>query len=268
MEASELFIVKGLVVVVTGGGSGRYIYSQFHELFVNEPLTGIGRAMAKTLAANGAERVYILGRRVDILQKCALLNPKTIVPLQCDVTSKPELQDCANRVQQEVGYINLLICNSGVAGPGSTKLGGTSNLDDFISINWEQSTEDYIKTFQVNTVGYWYTTLAFLKLLHLGNENGNISQRSQVVATCSTLAFNRLAPTSMFAYGQSKAASTHMMKQLSTVLAPYHIRANILAPGCKQFSKFSPQICVFTPPPQSPTNLSFFLLSLIVQNLN
>ncbi|KUL92288.1 hypothetical protein ZTR_02484 [Talaromyces verruculosus] len=213
MEVAELFSVKGLVAVVTGGGSG------------------IGRAMVHAFAANGAEKVFILGRRLEALQECATFNPNVIIPIQCDITSKTDLQRSADRVQQEVGYLNVLICNSGTGGPESTKLGPTSTLDDFIKINWEHDVEDYVKTFEVNTAGYWYTSLAFLKLLHLGNEKKNIPQRSQVIATCSTLGFGRLAPTARFAYGQSKAASTHLMKQLSTSLVPYGIRANILAPG-------------------------------------
>lgn len=32
-------------------------------------------------------------------------------------------------------------------------------------------------------------------------------------------------------YGQSKAAATHMGKQLSTNLAPYKIRVNVICPG-------------------------------------
>lgn len=189
--------------------------------------------MVHAFAANGAEKVYILGRRLEALQECATFNPNVIIPIQCDITSKIDLQKSADRVQQEVGYLNVLICNSGTGGPESTKLGPTSTLDDFIKINWEHEVEDYVKTFEVNTAGYWYTSLAFLKLLHLGNEKKNIPQRSQVIATCSTLGFSRLAPTARFAYGQSKAASTHLMKQLSTSLVPYGIRANILAPGRK-----------------------------------
>lgn len=189
--------------------------------------------MVHAFSANGAKRVYILGRRLETLQECAAFNPNVIIPIQCDITSKIDLQKSADIVQQEVGYLNVLICNSGTGGPESTQLGPTSTLNDFIKINWEHEVEDYTKTFEVNTAGYWYTTLAFLKLLHLGNEKKNISQRSQVIATCSTLGFGRLAPTARFAYGQSKAASTHLMKQLSTSLVPYGIRANILAPGRK-----------------------------------
>lgn len=38
-----------------------------------------------------------------------------------------------------------------------------------------------------------------------------------------------------YAYGQSKAATTHMMKQLATGSLPYKIRSNVVAPGCTSF---------------------------------
>lgn len=52
LHAQTLFEVKDLAAVVTGGGSG------------------IGLMAAHTLANNGA-RVYILGRRLDVLQRAA-----------------------------------------------------------------------------------------------------------------------------------------------------------------------------------------------------
>jgi NAD(P)-dependent dehydrogenase (short-subunit alcohol dehydrogenase family) len=36
-----------------------------------------------------------------------------------------------------------------------------------------------------------------------------------------------------FAYGGSKAAVVHTMKQFATKLTPYGIRCNVIAPGCK-----------------------------------
>jgi len=82
----------------------------------------------------------------------------------------------------------------------------------------------------LNTVAVWYTVVAFLGLLDAGNKNANVEQKSQVIATSSIGGFNRNVPGG-FAYGQSKAATTHMMKQLATNLAPLGIRSNILAPG-------------------------------------
>ena len=76
--------------------------------------------------------------------------------------------------------------------------------------------------------------IAFLGLLDKGNKKGNVEQTSQVIGTSSIGGFNRAVPGG-YAYGQSKAATTHLMKQMATGLVPYGIRANVLAPGCRFF---------------------------------
>lgn len=55
-----------------------------------------------------------------------------------------------------------------------------------------------------------------------------------MVITSSIAGFNR-APTAGYAYGQSKAATTHLMKMLATNLVPYSIRVNAIAPGRESF---------------------------------
>jgi NAD(P)-dependent dehydrogenase (short-subunit alcohol dehydrogenase family) len=69
-------------------------------------------------------------------------------------------------------------------------------------------------------------------MLDKGNQAGNVEQKSQVICVSSAGAFNRV-PMAGYAYSASKAAVVHMMKQLATSLAPYGIRSNVIAPGCK-----------------------------------
>ena len=63
-----------------------------------------------------------------------------------------------------------------------------------------------------------------------GNRKQNVEVHSQVVATSSIASFNRAEPGG-FAYGSSKAAVTHLMKSCATILSPYGIRFNVIAPG-------------------------------------
>lgn len=212
LHAAQLFSVKDLVAVISGGGSG------------------IGRVIAQALAANGAKHVYILGRRMDVLQETAASFPN-MTPIICDVTCKDMLQAAADKVWADAGYINMLWCNSGTSGPECAEINATTSLDDFVKHNWAPSVDDYASTFKVNTAGSWYTAIAFLRLLNEGNKQ--TAYRSQIVATCSTLGFGRFAATGRFAYGQSKASQMHLMKQLGTHLVPYGIRVNMVAPGCK-----------------------------------
>ena len=215
LEATNLFNVNGLVAVITGGGSG------------------IGLMMTKALALNGAHKVYIIGRRKEVLEAAVKESPHgNIVPIAGDVTSKDFLQSTVSRIEKEIGYINVLIANSGVAGPQATSITPETSLEDYQSTLWDQSFDEYTKTFAVNASAVFFCIVAFLKLLDEGNKKGNVEQKSQVIATSSIGAFNRKVPGG-YAYGQSKAATTLLMKQMATNLVPYGIRANVIAPGRK-----------------------------------
>ena len=209
-------------------------------------MLGIGLMMAKALALNGARAVYIIGRRKDRLEAAAKESPHgNIIPLQGDVSSKDSLKSLADHIRQEIGYVNVLIANSGISGPQHSNVTRESSLEEFQSTLWNTSFEEYTDTFAVNASSVFFSVLAFLPLLHAGNEKGNVEQKSQVIATSSVASFNRNAPGG-FAYGQSKAAVTHMMKQLASNLVPYSIRANVIAPG-----RMSTSICPSASSPQA-----------------
>ena len=215
LEAANLFSASGLVAVITGGGSG------------------IGLMMARALALNGAYKVYIVGRRKEVLDAATKQSPHgNIVPVVGDVTSKDSLESLVNKVEKEVGYVNVVIANSGIGGPQSTPITKETSLEDFQSSLWNQSIDEYTSTFAVNTSAVFFTVVAFLKLLDAGNKKGNVEQKSQVIATSSIGGFNRNVPGG-YAYGQSKAATTLLMKHMATQLVPYGIRSNVIAPGCK-----------------------------------
>lgn len=221
LEAANLFNVRDLVAVITGGGSG------------------IGLMMTKALALNGARKVYIIGRRKEVLVDAAKESPHgNIVPLVGDVTSKDALQSMVSEIEKEVGYINVLIANSGIGGPQATSITPETSLEDYQSALWNQSFDEYTKTFAVNTSAVFFCIVAFLKLLDAGNKKGNVEQKSQVIATSSIGAFNRRVPGG-YAYGQSKAATTLLMKHMATNLVPYGIRSNVIAPGRTFSSPFN-----------------------------
>ncbi|KAI9844622.1 MAG: hypothetical protein M1837_005474 [Sclerophora amabilis] len=211
IEAANLFNVKGMVAVITGGGSG------------------IGLMATKALVANGAAKVYIIGRRKDVLESAAKEHPN-IIPVQGDVTSKDSLSAIERQITEEVGYINVLIANSGIVGPSSSALKKDATLQEMRDHWWNQPAEKFTETFAVNTTAVFYCVLAFLPLLDAGNKKGNLEQKSQIIATSSIGGFSRMAPVGP-AYGPSKAAVTHLMKQLATNYVPFDIRCNILAPG-------------------------------------
>ncbi|KAK7226902.1 hypothetical protein V2G26_014905 [Clonostachys chloroleuca] len=192
--ANDLFNVKGLVAFVTGGGSG------------------IGLLIAQALEANGAI-VYIYGRRKEVLEKAAQTAKHGNI-----------------HIKTAHGYVNLVIANAGIGGPSIKTLKPNASLEEFENHLWGWTAEEFTETFAANTTGAFNTVAAFLQLLGEGNKKGNVTQKSQVIATSSIGAFNR-SLTQGYAYGGSKAAVVHIFKQLATTLVPYDIRSNIIAPG-------------------------------------
>lgn len=144
--------------------------------------------MAKALALNGAHKVYIIGRREEVLLAASKsVSTNNIIPLVGDVTSKSSLSSIVETITKEVGYINVLIANSGIFGPQSAIPSSTpiSSIAEFQKAWGETSFEDYTKTFEVNAAAVWFSIIAFLGLLDEGNKKGNVEQKSQVIATSS-----------------------------------------------------------------------------------
>ncbi|KAG5983302.1 hypothetical protein E4U55_000286 [Claviceps digitariae] len=213
-QAASLFGVKDVVAVITGGGSG------------------LGAITAHALVDNGAKAVYILGRRKEALVSTQekSTNPHVVHPVVCDVTSKDSLTAAVERIRSEIGYINVLFANSGINNAGTDAIQTNDDVKTVQSKLWKPDMEDFTRDLHVNVSGVYYTAVAFLDLLDQGNKRGVVAEKSQVVLTASGASFSRM-PFSGFAYGASKAAVTHMTKQLSTTLAPYKIRVNAIAPG-------------------------------------
>lgn len=225
---SRLFSVTGLVVVITGGGSG------------------LGAMMAKTLALNGAAKVYIVGRRraaldavvADVAATAPAVPAGTIVPLTGDVTSKDSLAALAEHVRADAGYVDVLIANAGALGPTVSGFdapanGGNGTLAEFQAFAWEQSADEFTATYALNCTAAYFTAIAFLTLLDAGNARRRGvpgAPDSQIIVTSSIAGYLRKIVTG-FAYTSSKAAATHLVKGLSSFLAPWGIRVNAFAPG-------------------------------------
>ena len=188
--------------------------------------------MTKAFALNGAKKVYIIGRRKDKLDETAKLSPNNIVPIVGDVTSKDSLTSIAAQIKQEVGYINLICCNSGTMPPAiGVKPSATSSVAEYAQAALQLDPQDWATTFATNSTSIAFATFAFLELLDAGNQRANApGRKSQVLVTTSIAGYLR-NPGSNLAYGASKAAATHLVKHLAGTLAPFSIRVNGIAPG-------------------------------------
>lgn len=190
--------------------------------------------MTKALALNGASKVYIIGRRLEKLEAAAKESPhNNIIPVQGDVTDKDSLQSIAERIRKETGYINLLICNSGVSGPqAGVNMPKETSAKELARMVLDTPMEDFNNVFAVNVTGVLYNAMAFLELLEEGNKPDNClaGVKSQVLVTGSIAAYNRSVGAGI-AYNTSKAAVTHLVKMLAGLFVEYSVRVNAIAPG-------------------------------------
>jgi NAD(P)-dependent dehydrogenase (short-subunit alcohol dehydrogenase family) len=189
--------------------------------------------MTKALAANGAKKIYIIGRRKQVLEEAASHNPSVIIPVVGDVTSKDTLKAIASRIESEVGYINFLVCNSGAMGPSAGVNNREVSIAEYAAAAMNQSWDDVTSTFNINVTAVLFTAYAFLELLDKGNKNPVAAKtKSQILITGSIAGFTK-QPNQSMAYKASKAAVMHLAKNLSSELWPFDIRCNALAPGCE-----------------------------------
>ncbi|KAI1618061.1 hypothetical protein EDD36DRAFT_20742 [Exophiala viscosa] len=219
-DITHLFNVKDMVFLITGGGSG------------------LGEIMASALDANGASKVFILGRREASLKKVAEnAANKTIIAVICDVTSKDSLSAAAAFIEKESAFVNAVIANSGAVGPLTSMppRSADATIADIQQQLWDTSFAESEAPLSTNVLGSFYTFLAFLELLEAGNTNADSRGKkdfiqSQFITTTSMGGFSRIE-TAGYPYMASKAGLWHLTKSLATQFAKLGIRANSIAPG-------------------------------------
>lgn len=207
------------------------------------------------MGKTGASRVYILGRRLSALGDAARSIGSCAIPIECDVTQPASVAAAVAKVEQEVGYIDVLINNAGILGPDHKSANTAGSIDELQQLLLADS-DKWAPTFAINSTAVVGVSAAFLKLLDAGNkrrgwESGKLEDRarkrdtyglsekgiaaddkrsSQIITVASIAGLNRFI-TAGLAYGASKAAAISLGKALAHLLAPWGIRSNIINPG-------------------------------------
>ena len=183
--------LEGKVALVTGGGRG------------------IGRAIALALAEAGAD-VCVTARTERQIQETAEMIRKmgrSALPVSADATDAAAVSSIVNKTIRELGGLNILINNAGIA--------LTKPLLDF-------SETDYDQVMAINMKSMFHFTKAVGA--HL------VSQRSGCVVNITSVgAF--VAAANQAIYHASKAAVAHFTKAMAIEWARYNIRVNAVAPG-------------------------------------
>ena len=181
----------GQIAIVTGGG------------------TGIGRAIAKQLAAEGAEMVVIVGRRADKLQSVVdEIGKEHACAISADVSSEEDVKTLVAEVEKRFGKIDVLANIAGISGPSAP-------AEDY-------SFEDFKRVYEINVFG---TFLMMKYTLPIMLEQG----KGAIVnfGSCSGMT----GYTSEIGYGSSKWAVIGMTKNVANEYARRGIRANSISPG-------------------------------------
>lgn len=194
--------------------------------------------IAQALQSNGA-KVYITGRRESVLQNTAKLystGPGSIHALPGDISSKDEVIRLAEEVgSKEPGGIQLLVNNAGIAMDDETRFSknGQPDMTDAKAISehfLKTKEEQWATTLRTNVAAQYYMSMAFLPLLGKGGSR-TPGYSSQIVNVSSISGEMKGTSGGQPVYATSKAAFTHLSRQLATTFKDVPVRVNVIAPG-------------------------------------
>jgi NAD(P)-dependent dehydrogenase (short-subunit alcohol dehydrogenase family) len=173
---------------------------------------GIGRAIARGLAAEGV-RLVLIARNADMLEKTAEDIRKAsgvpVVAARADITSAEQVDAAAQAARDEFGTVNIVVNNAG---------GPMRRMDR--QILWPDS--DWIGDLDNKILGALRVTRAFLPLMP-GDGTGRIINIS---GTASTIVW---APA--LTHALNNAAMNQATGYLATDLASQQITVNTVVPG-------------------------------------
>lgn len=184
--------------------------TDFARALVTGASSGIGRAMAEQLAADGTDLV-VVARREDELRELATWARDThdgeVEVLATDLTEPEELAVVERRLEQEDRPVDLLVNNAGMSSYGSF-----ADLD----------VERYDREVALNST-------APVRLTHAALPGMIDRGRGAVLFTSSTSSFQPMP--SMAVYGATKAFLTSFSQALHEELAGTGVSATVLCPG-------------------------------------
>ncbi|KAK0506703.1 short-chain dehydrogenase [Armillaria luteobubalina] len=232
LNIATVISLSGRVGLVTGGG------------------TGIGFMIAKTFAANGA-KVYITGRRLDVLEKAAATITGvsgSIVPLQMDVTDEEDVKAGAKHIENTDGKLDILVNNAGYAGARDQT---GSHDQDFAAKKYvaedpfePETVQNWADLFSLNTIAPFFVVRAFQSLLVKGASSRPQGTSSIINITSVAAKMNTSASMASVAYSVTKAALDKLTLVLATSFAGrgIPIRVNALQPGAFASEMVTPEL--------------------------
>jgi NAD(P)-dependent dehydrogenase (short-subunit alcohol dehydrogenase family) len=174
------------VAVITGGNSG------------------IGLATAQAFIQEGA-KVVVVGRNQQALDEAVQTLGEKAIAMQTDVANLADLDRLYAKVKEQIGNIDIIVVNAGVAPARSVAQVDEAHFDQIMNINVK---------------GAYFTVQKALPILNDG---------AAVVLVASAATISGL--TGLSVYNASKAALRSLARTFSAELVDRGIRVNTLSPG-------------------------------------
>ncbi|TFY77128.1 hypothetical protein EWM64_g6886 [Hericium alpestre] len=222
INVNTLFSVEGRVAIVTGASSG------------------IGAYIAKGLALGGATRVYITGRRLNMLQETAKGFP-AIVPLQGDVSTKAGClattsafvaAETARGIPEGAVALDVLVNNAGIMTNDGTWAADAS-AEEVSKALLHASDDDWAKAFAINAYSLQWMSAALLPYLARASQTnqGFREGRGSIVNNTSVSALYVSRDAQGHIYSASKAAAESLTQNLASKFTKLGVRVNSIAPA-------------------------------------
>jgi NAD(P)-dependent dehydrogenase (short-subunit alcohol dehydrogenase family) len=154
--------------------------------------------------------------------------------LQCDITDKKSLESAVQAIQKDHPKgIQLLVNNAGIAVEDHTQNKQPDNMGDAKAVHdwlWSSQPDEWQRTFNANSTGQYYTSVAFLPLLAAGTDSlpGHSASIINITSVSGVL---KTSSSGQFAYAASKAATLHLTRNLASTFKDLKVRVNSIAPG-------------------------------------
>lgn len=168
--------------------------------------TGLGRALAQTVLANGHNAV-VTARNVTAVEDIAAAYPDTALPLQLDVTNTAEIGAVVEQARARFGSIDVLVNNAGYGYRAAVE---------------EADDADIRQLFDTNFFGAVSMIKAVLPGMR-ANRAGSILNIASIGA--------RISPAGSGYYSASKAALEGLSGSLHKELKPLGISVTVIEPG-------------------------------------
>jgi uncharacterized protein len=179
-----------------------------HAVLITGASSGIGAALAREFAAEGAD-VALLARRRDRLETLAAEIQSTgrrAAVIVCDVTRDGDLERAAGEARAAFGKIDVVVANAGFGVVGSLEA---------------LAIEDYRRQLETNLFGVLRTVYATLEDLK------RVRGRLVLVGSVS----GHLGVPGSTAYTMSKFALRGLAQSLGHELASYGVAVTLISPG-------------------------------------